>query len=116
MKVYLNQNYREVCAGTPEILVVRLELEPGKEPRYYLECTEEQRDVLDNLGFLEATPLKTPELDDVEDEGDEGGEGEDAPPPPLPDSYTCVEHKKTHKKGTSAYAACFEKNFKKPEA
>jgi hypothetical protein len=111
MRVYLKQNYHEVVAGDPnKIFKVLLDNVNPALPRYFIEATEKERLVLEQLEMLEIEPPEKPKAGDLVND--------EAPAPPITsekkDEYMCVKHKRNHKKGTSLYIACYELNFGAP--
>lgn len=108
MKIYLDRDYGEVCAGSTRILTVHRD-EPN---RFYVIGGDAERDALAKLGMLEEIGDEVPE--EQPPESQPVRETKPAPEPQAsPASYVCRIHKREHKAGSSAYIACYDANFGK---
>ena len=113
MKIYLNKDYGEVCAGSSKIRRVFIDQNSN---RPFIEGGPEERNALAKLGMLFQDDFEEPEEVDATLENDvnalevnaEAKSEAEAPP----DSYLCKVHNRQHKKGSSAYVACWDKNLK----
>jgi hypothetical protein len=114
MRVYVKENYHEVCAGKPEPLTVIADYEsqPGYV-RYFIEAGEDEKNVLQGLDMLEeaAVPLEEAQVTPPPKPKKEKTVTDEELERHMPESYQCIVHKKEHKKGTHQYAVCFDKNF-----
>lgn len=116
MKIYLNWDYGEVCAGSETIHRVQVD----GMGRPFIEAGEKERKALDEAGLLEGSNA-VEEIDEnplVADDaaalalqkGMQAAAADPAPDQP-PASYVCKTHKREHKAGSSAYVACWDANF-----
>lgn len=129
MRIYLGRDYhrlREIAVGkaspTGPVVIVRVVHDTDDRDRFvkkfYVEGDERVEKVLGDMGMLlsQEKPIANPGSSEIHiDESEKTKLPDSKSDKDLPDSYLCKVHNRVHKKGSSQYIACFDKNFKLPE-